>query len=149
MGEKELDTDYCEEKIISSYLSLLSCNYFGIVNVIKDMIRRPKNTKKAGILEFLVYGKGTHFIGVCLTFGIVEEGKDPKILMESIKEAAQLHLEVVVNKNLSDNLLNRYAPEEYWDKYFQVLNQARQSKQKQSSFFTRSPYYRQSTLTFA
>ncbi|HEY9583675.1 MAG TPA: hypothetical protein VJI66_01775 [Candidatus Paceibacterota bacterium] len=85
-------------------------------------IKRPKNTKEKGVIEFMVYKEGKTFVGVCLTFDIVEEGNDPHKLMESIKEAAQLHLEVVRELGWSDKLLNRYAPEEYWKKYFQAIS---------------------------
>lgn len=84
-------------------------------------IARPKNTKKGGVVEFFVYPEKDKYVGVCLTFDIVEEGKDPSELMESLKEAAILHIKVVTKKDLSDELLNRYAPAEYWSKYFDYL----------------------------
>ena len=85
------------------------------------MINRPKNTKKAGVIELLVYKEADTYVGVCLTFDIVEEGNNPVELMKSIREAAELHLETVIKSNLSDELLNRYAPEEYWLKYFEAV----------------------------
>jgi predicted RNase H-like HicB family nuclease len=101
---------------------------------------REKNTKEKGLVEFLVYPEGDTFVGVCLTFDIIEEGKNPALLMESIKEAAQLHLEVVLKENMSDDLLNRYAPEEYWDKYFVALRDT--GEEDISSYFQRNPYSR-------
>ena len=83
------------------------------------IIPRPKNTKKSGMMEFFVYQEKSKFIGVCLTFDIVEEGEDLKEVMKNLEEAALLHLEVVCKENLSDDLLNRYAPDEYWEKYFE------------------------------
>ena len=88
------------------------------------IITRPKNTKSKGTIEFFVYPEKGKYIGVCLTFDIVEEGKDPQQLMSNLLEAAELHLKVVKNENLSENLLNRYAPVEYWRKYFAYLRQA-------------------------
>ncbi|TSC78648.1 MAG: hypothetical protein G01um101429_716 [Parcubacteria group bacterium Gr01-1014_29] len=85
------------------------------------IITRQKNTKNKGTIEFFVYPEKGKYIGVCLTFDIVEEGKDPQQLMGSLLEAARLHLKVVRDKNLSGNLLNRYAPVEYWKKYFAYL----------------------------
>lgn len=85
-------------------------------------IKRYWNTKKRGIMEFLFYKEGNKYVGVCLTFDIIEESKDIEMLKESIKEAAFLHLKVVQDKRLSDELLNRYAPIEYWKKYFKFLN---------------------------
>ena len=105
------------------------------------MILNTKNTKEKGTIEFLVYPKNGHYIGVCLTFDIIEEGDNPVSLMKNIEEAAELHLEVVIKENMSDDLLNRYAPEEYWQKYYSVLNSAKKSPK--SSFFIRSPYNNQ------
>ena len=107
------------------------------------MIKRPKNTKKEGIIEYIVYKEGKSYIGVCLTFDIVEEGKNPTELAKSIKEAAKLHLETVIKNKLSDNLLNRYAPKEYWDKYFDSAKKL--EKSTTNAFPIRSPYYQ--TLT--
>ena len=85
------------------------------------MINRPQNTKKSGVIELLVYKETDTYVGVCLTFDIVEEGNNPVELMKSIREAAELHLETVIKSNLSDELLNRYAPKEYWLKYFEAV----------------------------
>ncbi len=99
---------------------------------------REKNTKEKGLIEYFVYPEGDKFVGVCLTFDIVEEGNDPGQLMESIKEAAQLHLSIVIKENMSDELLNRYAPKEYWDKYFEALQET--GKDDVSFYFQRNPY---------
>ena len=97
-------------------------------------IIRPKNTKDKGTMEFLVYKEGKTFVGVCLTFDIVEEGSNPEKLMESIQEAAQGHLKAVRANNMSDDLLNRYAPKEYWDIYYKVISDIKSKKS------IRSPY---------
>src|SRR3989344_1717299 len=99
-------------------------------------IERPKNTKKEGTIEFLVYKEGKTFVGVCLTFDIVEEGNNGDKLMESIQEAAQGHLEVVREKKMSDDLLNRYAPVEYWEKYFETIKKTQTASMKKSTNFT-------------
>ncbi len=83
-------------------------------------INRFWNNKKRGMIEFLFYKEKDKYVGVCLTFDIIEEGDDFIKLKQSVEEAARLHLEVVIKKNLSDDLLNRYAPEEYWKKYFGI-----------------------------
>lgn len=99
---------------------------------------REKNTKEKGLIEFLVYPEANKFVGVCLTFDIVEEGADPVQLMESIKEAAVLHLEIVQKENMSNELLNRFAPEEYWDIYFRALD--KRGVGDISTYFKRNPY---------
>lgn len=86
-------------------------------------IVRPKNTKRRGLMEFLFYRQGSRYIGVCLTFNILEEGKDLELLKRSVEEAARLHLIAVIKKNLSDDLLNRHAPKKYWEKYFVAQKQ--------------------------
>lgn len=119
-------------------------------------INRPFNTKERGRIEYLTYKDEDKYVGVCLTFDIVEEGDDPIALMKSVEEASLLHLEAVIKENLSDNLLNRYAPEEYWDKYFSALERARQERLKQeneangfSSFFRSSPYQQTQAVAIA
>ena len=104
------------------------------------------NTKEAGVVEFLVFQEKDTYVGVCLSFGIVEEGKDPSQVMANIKEAATLHLEAVVKSELPDDLLNRHAPKEYWDKYYEILEEV---ETKQVGFFVRSPYYQTQSVSFA
>jgi len=97
-------------------------------------------------MELFVYNDGGKFVGVNLTFDIVEEGSEPVALMESIKEASLLHLDCVIKENMPDELLNRYAPEEYWNKYFGALEQVeRPNKTTVDSYFQKSPYLRTQT----
>ena len=112
-------------------------------------IQRPKNTKEQGIIECLVYKKEKTFVGVCLTFDIVEEGSNPTELMKSIKEAAELHLETVIRNNLTDELLNRYAPKEYWKKYFETAKEIERPSLSKTNSLTVSPYYRSLTAQIA
>jgi predicted RNase H-like HicB family nuclease len=106
------------------------------------MINRIHNTKEAGTVEFLVYKEADIYVGVCLTFDIVEEGEDPVTVMKSIEEAAKLHLNTVVNNNMSDDLLNRYAPNEYWEKYFAASENIKEPSSIANSFPVVSPYVR-------
>lgn len=113
------------------------------------MIKRPRNTKEKGIVENLVYKEGKSFVGVCLTFDIVEEGNNPTEVMKSLKEAVELHLETVIRNNLSEELLNRYAPEEYWEKYFETAKGIEKLSLKDTNSITVSPYYRSLTTQMA
>lgn len=102
--------------------------YFSVVGYTTHMdIRRLriKNTKEKGLLEFLVYPEKGKYIGVCLTLDIIEEGNDPAKLMESIREAAVGHVRLVMKKKLSDELLNRPALDEYWERYFKAIEYRR------------------------
>jgi len=110
---------------------------------------RVYNTKEHGTVEFLVYREGNGFVGVCLTFDIVEEGTDPVALMKSIKEAALLHIETVVKKNLDDDLLNRYAPQEYWDKYLETTQNLGKPDILTENALLVSPYSIASIVQFA
>ena len=119
---------------------------------LKSKIIRPLNTKEKGVMEFLVYKEKNTFVGVCLTFDIVEEGNNPVLLMKSIRESAELHLKTVRKNNMSNDLLNRYAPKEYWEKYFKVTDQIKtQSKKNTNNYPVVSPYTqsRLPTLQFA
>jgi len=113
-------------------------------------IERPKNTKKEGTIEFLVYKEDKTFVGVCLTFDIVEEGTDALSVLKSIKEAAQVHLNAVVKNSMSDDLLNRYAPAEYWKKYFETTKKIQTASLKKSTDFAIvSPYHSSVVSKFA
>ena len=104
-------------------------------------IERPLNTKKEGMVEILVYKEKNIFVGVCLTFDIVEEGINALSVLKSIKEATQLHLNTVINNNMSDDLLNRYAPREYWEKYFKATKKIQATSLKKSTNYAIvSPY---------
>ena len=119
--------------------------------IVKSIIR-PLNTKEKGVMEFLVYKDKSAFVGVCLTFDIIEEGNNPVLLMRSIRESAELHLKTVRKNNMPNDLLNRYAPQEYWEKYFKVTDQIKtQSKKNTNNYPVVSPYTqsRLSTLQFA
>lgn len=79
-------------------------------------------------MEFFGYSSGDKFVGVCLTFDIIEEGDNSIEVMKSVEEAAILHLKTVCRKQLSDDLLNRYAPQEFWDKYFEFQKKIKEQK---------------------
>lgn len=101
-------------------------------NIKKMKVSRPRNTKKRGVIEFFLYEEKGKYIGVCLTFDIVYEGQNPLEVMKNVEEAARLHLKVVCKKNLSDDLLNRYAPNEYWEKYFEFSKAGQSQKELKS-----------------
>ena len=113
-------------------------------------IERPINTKKEGTVEILVYKEKGAFVGVCLTFDIIEEGTDALSVLRSIKEATQLHLNTVIKNNMSDDLLNRYAPQEYWEKYFEVTKKIQTASLKKSTNYAIvSPYHSSVVSEFA
>ncbi len=107
--------------------------------MIENMLR-GKNTKTEGFIEFFIYKEKDSYVGVCLTFDILEEGAHPELLMKSLEEAALLHLETVRKHKLSDTLLNRHAPKMYWEKYENIVA-ALKKKPRSSPFALQvSPY---------
>lgn len=82
-----------------------------------QVVKRPWNTKHKGLIEFLIFREGPQYVGVCLTFDIVVEDSSRESVEKGIEDAAKLHLRVVQKKRLPDELLNRHAPKEYWDRY--------------------------------
>ncbi len=63
---------------------------------------------------FLFKEKDGDYCAVCLNLDLIEWGKDPQELVESMREAIQSYVGGVIDKNLPDELLNRPAPEKYW-----------------------------------
>lgn len=108
------------------------------------------NTKKRGVLIYIIYKEDEDYVAVCLNFNLVEYGKDPERLKKSIEEAALSYLKSVRKKNLPDEYLN-LTPD---DKHTKILKeiefheevkrrtQKKVSHQKEFAFFnfTRMPY---------
>lgn len=81
-----------------------------------------KNTKKRGQFTIFVYrDKPNHYVGVCLEFDLIEEGKNAREIMRQINEASIGYLKTIIDNNLSDDLLNKKAPKKYWKKYKEFL----------------------------
>lgn len=81
-----------------------------------------RNTKKKGKFTLFVYPeKPNYYVGVCLEFDLIQEGKSPIETMERIKEATINYLKTVIEFNMSDDLLNQPAPMKYWEKYRKLL----------------------------
>ena len=104
------------------------------------MISRPYNTKESGLIEYIVYKEGKTYVGVCLSFDIIEEGDDPNKLMLSIQEAAELHLKVVRDRKMPDELLNRHAEEKYWEVYFNAVVELQKPVASPYQFLATFPY---------
>lgn len=106
-----------------------------------------KNTKKRGKFTLFVYQeKPNYYIGVNLDFDLIQEGKTALETMERIKEVSLGYLETIMKKNLSNELLNRPAPKEYWEKYRIFLRKRAEAKKliPWNQYFQDFPYTRQS-----
>ncbi|MBU6321661.1 MAG: hypothetical protein KGI78_03050 [Patescibacteria group bacterium] len=91
-------------------------------------MRYVQNTKAMGEMNFLFIQEGKHIVGVCLEFNIIEEGTNLEEVKKHLETATRLHLEAVQENNLSDDLLNRHAPTEYWE-IFEETKKSAQRKQ--------------------
>jgi len=84
-----------------------------------------RNTKKEGIISFLFFKDKKKYIGICLSFNIIEEGTNFETIKKHLITSAKLHLETVYEKNLSDDLLNRHADKKYWEIYWKAKELSR------------------------
>ena len=81
-----------------------------------------RNTKKQGKFTLFVYPeKPNYYIGVCLEFDLIQEGKTIPEAMEKIKSASISYLKTVIKFNMDDDLLNKRAPKEHWKKFRNFL----------------------------
>lgn len=103
------------------------------------------NTKQRGKFIIFVYPKSSkHFIGVNLTFDLIIEGRKAQEALEGIKKASLDYIEAVCKSNLDDSLLNRPAPEKYWNKFNAYLKKlaSRKPLVKWSDYFQQEiPYF--------
>lgn len=92
-------------------------------------------------MHFLYIKEGKNILGVCLDFNIVEEGKNLSEVKKHLETAAALHLQTVREKKLSDDLLNRRAPEKYWRLFELTLGR---NPQRTIVSAIASPYFKNS-----
>lgn len=92
------------------------------------------NTKKEGMLRFLVYfdPKDFEFVGVCMDLGIIKCGKNPKQVEQDLIEASVGYVETVCKDNLPDVLLNQAPPKEYIDVFNNYMAIAEGTKKYKS-----------------
>ena len=81
-----------------------------------------KNTKKQGKFTLFVYQeKPTYYIGVCLEFDLIVEGKNLQETLKHILNASMGYLRTVIKNNYSDDLLNEKPPIKYLKIYQKIL----------------------------
>ena len=89
-----------------------------------------RNTKRQGKFTLFVYReKPNYYIGVCLEFDLIQEGKTIPETMERIKGASTSYLKTVIKFNMDDDLLNRKAPKEHWKK-FKLFQKKKKEEEK-------------------
>ena len=100
---------------------------------------RFNNTYESGTLTFLYIQdkKRGNFIGVCLEFDLEVEAKTFLEVQEKIEDYAKLWLENVRVNKLSEELLNKAAPEKYW-KIVNELEEQRKSRTRTIENYTSS-----------
>ena|SRR3989344_233954 len=72
------------------------------------------NTYNFGKLTFLILKEKQSYTGVCLEFDLIVNAPTPEEAREHIEDLASGWLENVKKNKLSENLLNKRAPEKYW-----------------------------------
>lgn len=87
-----------------------------------------QNTKRKGNVTIFGYKSGKKFISVCLELDIVKEGTKREELTREMFEAVTGHVETVCKAKLDDALLNRPAPEKYWQAYEKFLDSQKKNK---------------------
>ena len=78
-----------------------------------------KNTLKSGKVRYIIFKEGDTWYGVALEFNIVEEGDDPRMVMQSLFDAIQGYVETAQKLKLRPMPLNQKPDKEYqklWDK---------------------------------
>ena len=81
-----------------------------------------RNTKEKGKFTLFVYKeKPNYYIGVCLEFDLLAEGSSLEEAMQRIDKICWNYLQIVIENNWSDELLNKSAPKEYWEKFIKFL----------------------------
>lgn len=100
---------------------------------------RFNNTYESGRVTFIIFKdkKIDRFIGVCLEFDLEAEAETSSEAQSIIQDYAKLWLENVRENKLSEELLNKSAPAEYWD-LEKELEAQRESKEKTINNYTSS-----------
>ncbi len=80
-------------------------------------MRKQRNTKKEGLLHFMMYQSKGKYIAFCIDLALIREGKDPLKLKNRIERIAFKYVDNVIKNNLNDNLLNQTLPKEYINMY--------------------------------
>jgi len=100
-------------------------------------MKKIRNTKQKGSFTIFGYQEKDEdfFVFVCLEFNIVATGDNPFEVQAQILNMASDHVGLVIENDLSDDLLNRHAPKKYFDLYEQI-------KRSKSTHKISSPYTR-------
>ena len=72
-----------------------------------------KNTLKSGKVRYIIFKEDDTWYGVALEFNIVEEGKNPRQVMDSLFDAIQGYVETAQKLKLRPMPLNQKTDIEY------------------------------------
>lgn len=86
-----------------------------------------KNTIKRGSVRYVIFKEGDTWYGAALEFNIVEAGKNPKEVMDSLFEAIQGYVETVQKLKMRPIPLNQ-KPEPEYQKLWEKLESEREKK---------------------
>jgi len=108
------------------------------------MKNKPLNTKKWGIARIFIYPSKDKYRAVCLDFDIIEEAETRAEVMSQINEAVKGYIVNAYKNNLDDKLLNRNAPEKYWEmyeEYSRLIRAKNETRVKVSRIIEQSSFY--------
>ena len=90
-----------------------------------------KNTKKQGGFTTFVYRyEENHFLGVCLEFNLITEGRTAPEAIQNIFRASCEYVRVIIKNDLSDKLLNLIPEQKYLKEYSRLLKRRAQTIEK-------------------
>lgn len=103
----------------------------------KNQNLKFNNTYESGSLTFLFLQEKLtkRFIAVCLEFDLEAEAESITEVQERIEDYAKLWLENIRENKLPEELLNKSAPQEYWD-IANALEEERKSRKRIVRNFT-------------
>jgi len=78
---------------------------------------RKKKPKKIVLHNLFIKGKAG-YTGICLELNVASEGDTLEEAKKNVKEAVALYLESVHEHGDAEEAIPRFAPVEYWLKYF-------------------------------
>ena len=83
-----------------------------------------RNTKERGKFTLFVYReRPNYYVGVCLEFDLIQEGKNAAETLGRIRASSLAFLKTVRKKRYSASLLTTPAPDAYWGRYYRFLKQ--------------------------
>lgn len=99
---------------------------------------RTHNTAQEGSATVLYYPQQGKYIGVCLELDIVDEDEDVTVLKHRMMDRVESYVRYVCENKKGEQLLNRPAPDKYWEKA-KIYARAFQNIEQRSTLRSATP----------